>query len=87
LSSETVKRYKPDPAVYEITVEKLEEEPDRIMMVAAYAYDLTAAQEAGFATAFVIRAGEDPPPAPHKFDLVVVNLDELQIQVSQFRGE
>jgi 2-haloacid dehalogenase len=83
LSSETVKRYKPDPAVYKMAVEKLDEEPAKIMMVAAHSYDLVAAEKIGFATAFVIRAGEDPPPASQEFDLVAADFNDLAIQINQ----
>jgi phosphoglycolate phosphatase-like HAD superfamily hydrolase len=83
LSSETVRSYKPDPAVYNMAVEKLDKEPAKIMMVAAHSYDLVAAGKIGFATAFVIRAGEDPPPASQEFDLVAANFDDLAIQINQ----
>jgi 2-haloacid dehalogenase len=83
LSSETVRSYKPDPAVYNTAVEKLDKEPAKIMMVAAHSYDLVAAGKIGFATAFVIRAGEDPPPASQEFDLVAANFDDLAIQINQ----
>jgi hypothetical protein len=46
-------------------------------------YDLVAAGKIGFATAFVIRAGEDPPPASQEFDLVAANFDDLAIQINQ----
>jgi len=83
LSSETVKRYKPDPAVYEMAVELLHEEAAKIMMVAAHTYDLQAAAQLGFATAFVIRAGENPPPPPHTFDMVVTDFNELALRIAQ----
>jgi 2-haloacid dehalogenase len=86
LSSETVRCYKPDPAVYAMAVEKLNVDPAKIMMVAAHGYDLEAASKAGFATAFVIRATEGPPPVPNAFDLVVADFDDLATQLDQQFG-
>jgi 2-haloacid dehalogenase len=61
LSAETVKAYKPSPAVYEMAISSLGLAPDEIMMVAAHKYDLLGARSCGFATAFVARALEDGP--------------------------
>ncbi len=69
LSSEIVKAYKPDPRMYQSAVDLLSLEPHEIMMVAAHQYDLRAAQELGFRSAFVMRPLEHGPEA--KVDLTV----------------
>jgi 2-haloacid dehalogenase len=64
LSSETVKRYKPDPAVYQMAVSSLGLNPGEIMMVAAHKFDLDAAKGQGFMTAYVPRRFEFGPNQP-----------------------
>jgi 2-haloacid dehalogenase len=78
LSAESVKRYKPDPAVYRMAVDCLRLPADAIMMVAAHKYDLEAAMKIGFRAAFVWRPLEfgpdgqpDQPTPGDPFDLVV----------------
>jgi 2-haloacid dehalogenase len=58
LSTELVKSYKPDPAVYRLVPDLLAVRPEQVMMVAAHAYDLAAAAEQGMRTAFVRRPQE-----------------------------
>jgi 2-haloacid dehalogenase len=58
LSTELVKTYKPDPAVYRLVPSLLAVRPDETMMVAAHPYDLAAAAEHGMRTAFVRRPQE-----------------------------
>ncbi|HKB03348.1 MAG TPA: haloacid dehalogenase type II [Gemmataceae bacterium] len=58
LSAESVRRYKPDPAVYHMAIDRLRLPPGEIMMVAAHKYDLEAA--AGGRAENCVRA----PPAP-----------------------
>ncbi len=55
LSPELVKSYKPDPDVYLMAATLLDLKPEEIMMVAAHQYDLQAAKELGFQTAYVLR--------------------------------
>lgn len=61
LSAETVHKYKPTPAVYQMAVSSLGVSPGEIMMVAAHKYDLNAAKALGFKTAFVARPLERGP--------------------------
>lgn len=69
LSAQLADSYKPDPAVYLRALELLECEPAEAMLVACHAYDLRAADELGFQTAFVRRPAEwgpgggDEPPS------------------------
>lgn len=53
--------YKPDPAAYIGAASLLRLEPGEVMLAAAHNYDLQAAREAGFATAFVLRPTEHGP--------------------------
>lgn len=58
LSTELVKTYKPDASVYRLVPDLLAVRPEQAMMVAAHAYDLGAAAQAGMRTAFVRRPQE-----------------------------
>ncbi len=61
LSGETVKAYKPDPAVYQLAIASLGLDPAEILMVAAHNFDLAGAKGLGFRTAFVARPHEEGP--------------------------
>ena len=63
---QTLRRDKPDPAVYAWAVQQLEVPASEVIMVAAHAYELRAAAQVGFRTAFVDRPLEfgDPPSRP-----------------------
>jgi 2-haloacid dehalogenase len=97
LSAQFVQRYKPDPAVYQMAINQLQLPAEEIMMVAAHKYDLDAAREAGFQTAFVWRplelgpGGEpDHPKCDDPYNLSVKSLlelaDALAIGPSSSRG-
>ncbi|MFJ9469315.1 haloacid dehalogenase type II [Streptomyces caniferus] len=75
LSAELATSYKPDPAVYLMSAELLEVEPQRLLMVACHPDDLEAAAEAGLRTAYIPRPLEWGPDAervdpPDEVDLV-----------------
>jgi 2-haloacid dehalogenase len=83
LSAELVRRYKPDPVVYQSAADLLGLPPDRVMMVAAHEGDLRAASGVGFRTALVPRpkehggvegGGASPDPG---FDVVAADFVEL----------
>lgn len=61
LTGELIHAYKPDPDVYKSACTYLGFKPEQIMMVAAHKWDLKAAREAGFKTAFVPRPLETGP--------------------------
>jgi len=83
LSAESVKTYKPDPAVYRHALDTLGREARRTLMVAAHPWDLRAAAAQGMRTAFVARPGEGVP-APHdRFDLHVESLADLAEQLAR----
>ena len=55
LSGETVRAYKPAPEVYRLAVDTAGCPPERVLMVAAHAWDLRGARAAGLRTAHVRR--------------------------------
>jgi 2-haloacid dehalogenase len=71
LSTELVKSYKPEPAVYRLVPELLAVRPEQAMMVAAHAYDLAAAAEQGMRTAFVRRPQEWGTGIPETLEISV----------------
>ncbi|WP_381803451.1 haloacid dehalogenase type II [Streptomyces niveus] len=68
LSAESVRAYKPAPEVYRLAVDTAGCPPERVLMVAAHAWDLRAAQSNGIRTAYVRRPGGDPPTDTDEFD-------------------
>ncbi|MCZ6672712.1 MAG: haloacid dehalogenase type II [Verrucomicrobia bacterium] len=87
LSSELAKRYKPDPIVYQTAAQLLGLKHEEVMMVAAHAGDLRAAQGVGFKTAFVHRPfefGEERRVEASKltnFDIVAEDFNDLADQL------
>ncbi|MFW6690277.1 haloacid dehalogenase type II [Streptomyces sp. MAR4 CNX-425] len=77
LSGAAVRAYKPAPEVYRLAAEAAGCPPERVLMVAAHAWDLRAAREYGLRTAYVPRPVGDPPGEADDFDLRVESLDEL----------
>jgi 2-haloacid dehalogenase len=77
LSGELVHAYKPDPAVYQLALDRLALDPQRTLMVAAHPWDLRAAAVHGLRTAYIERAGEGTPRPSDKFDLTVPDLATL----------
>lgn len=69
LSAEDARTYKPDPAVYQLAVTVSGRPPERLLMVAAHAWDLRGAQDLGLRTAYVARPVGDPPTVSDRFDL------------------
>ena len=81
LSAEDARTYKPDPAVYRLALAVAQRPPERLLMVAAHAWDLRAAQSLGLRTAYVHRPAADPPTAADRFDLHATSLDDLAAQL------
>ncbi|MEU0029167.1 haloacid dehalogenase type II [Streptomyces sp. NPDC006335] len=77
LSAETVRAYKPAPEVYRLALDTAGCAPERVLMVAAHAWDLRGARAAGMRTAYVHRPVGDPPTAGDDFDGHFGGLDEL----------
>jgi 2-haloacid dehalogenase len=77
LSAETVRAYKPAPEVYRLALEVVDRPPERVLLVAAHAWDLRGGQRHGLRTAYVHRPGGDPPTEGDTFDWRYSGLDEL----------
>ena len=82
LSAEDARTYKPDPAVYQLAVTVAGTRPERLLMVAAHAWDLRGAQAAGLRTAYVARPVGDPPAAGDRFDRHADGLADLADQLA-----
>lgn len=81
LSAEDARTYKPDPAVYRLAVTVAGLPPERLLMVAAHAWDLRGAQALGLRTAYMARPVGDPPTASDRFDLYAEDLADLAGQL------
>ncbi|MYX02654.1 MULTISPECIES: haloacid dehalogenase type II [unclassified Streptomyces] len=81
LSAEDARTYKPDPEVYRLAVTVAGLPPERLLMVAAHAWDLRGAQALGLRTAYVARPVGDPPTSSDRFDLYAEDLADLADQL------
>lgn len=77
-SCEGLGKYKVLPEAYTMVAEYLQMQPSQILMVACHNFDLDAAKDVGFKTAFVRRPDEwgpegPPDPDPNKHHDIVVN--------------
>ncbi len=87
ISCEMIGVYKTRPEAYLTAARWLQLPPERIMMVACHNFDLNAARECGYKSAFVRRPAEwgpggPPDPAPNAaHDLIVDTFDELAAQL------
>ncbi|MFI0816173.1 haloacid dehalogenase type II [Streptomyces sp. NPDC021098] len=77
LSAEAAQAYKPAPEVYRLALDAAGCPPERVLMVAAHAWDLRGAQATGMRTAYVRRPVGDPPTGSDVFDGRFGDLDEL----------
>ena len=83
LSGEHFRCYKPNPLVYQNAAQELKIEPSEILLVASHKYDLKAAQECGYKTAYIFRplefrtVKEGQEPIEHEFDFVLSSIDDL----------
>ncbi len=83
LSSELAGHYKPDKEVYLMAAKLLDLAPEEIMMVAAHRYDLDAAGELGFATAYLSRPFEFGPNGvtdeadDMPYDIIATDMNDL----------
>lgn len=83
LSAKDARTYKPDPAVYQLAVTVSGRPPERLLMVAAHAWDLRGAQDLGLRTAYVARPVGDPPASSDGFDLYADDLTDLAGQLGR----
>jgi 2-haloacid dehalogenase len=79
LSTGAVRTFKPAPAAYRYAIETLQIDPRRALFVAAHPWDLRAAAEHGFRTAYIGRPGAERPAASDRFDLVCEDLSQLAL--------
>ncbi|MFE7275954.1 haloacid dehalogenase type II [Streptomyces sp. NPDC057623] len=86
LSAEEARTYKPDPAVYQLAITLSGRAPERLLMVAAHAWDLRGAQKLGLRTAYVSRRAGDPPTSSDRFDLYADDLAGLADQLDHAGG-
>lgn len=77
LSAEDAQAYKPAPEVYKLAVDAAGCPSERVLMVAAHAWDLRGAQAVGMRTAYVQRPVGDPPKRTDTFNWRSNSLDEL----------
>jgi 2-haloacid dehalogenase len=90
LSAEEARTYQPDPAVYRlavtvtVTVTVTGRPTERLLMVAAHAWDLRGARRLGLRTAYVARPVGDPPTSADRFDLHADGLADLADQLGDF---
>ncbi|MFF0610917.1 haloacid dehalogenase type II [Nocardia tengchongensis] len=86
-AAEMVGAFKPDPRTYGLAARYLGLAPSEIMMVASHKYDIRAARELGFRTAFVARPLEYGDPAlgdaefSDEFDINAVDFLDLADQL------
>jgi 2-haloacid dehalogenase len=85
LSAEDARAYKPAPEVYQLAVDAAGCPAERVLMVAAHAWDLRGAQAAGMRTAFVRRPVGDPPRRADNFDWRSDSLDELVTELTRLQ--
>ncbi|WP_405875834.1 MULTISPECIES: haloacid dehalogenase type II [unclassified Streptomyces] len=83
VSAEDARTYKPEPAVYQLAVAVSGRPPERLLMVAAHAWDLRGAQRLGLRTAYVARPVGDPPGSSDRFDLYADDLADLADQLDK----
>ncbi|GAF03362.1 haloacid dehalogenase type II [Saccharicrinis fermentans] len=74
---ESIQKYKPHPQTYQMVLDDLDVKPEEVLMVAAHAWDLAGAKNAGLQTAFIARPGKVLYPNVERPDYVVNNLLEL----------
>ena len=77
LSSDAVKRLKPAPEPYRMAAESLGVEVKQVRLVAAHAWDVAGALQAGCAAAFVARPGMVLNPLFERPDVVGSDLREV----------
>lgn len=82
LSAEDAQAYKPAPEVYQLAVDAAGCPAQRVLMVAAHAWDLRGAQAVGMRTAYVQRPVGDPPTRTDIFDWRSSSLNDLVVALT-----
>lgn len=87
LGVDAVRSFKPHPAVYAYALRQLgAEAPESLMLVAAHAWDVAGARDAGLRGALVSRDGEVAPAVFPEPDLVVADLQDLAQRLERRRS-
>ena len=77
LSTGAVRTYKPAPAAYDYAIRALQIDPTRALFVASHPWDLRAAAQHGFLTAYIARPGAEQPTEDDHFDMSLDGLEAL----------
>lgn len=77
ISVEEVRLFKPHRAVYDFAASRLQVSPSKACLVAAHAWDVFGAMNAGWTTAFVARPGKVLFPLSSRPSFVAENVDNL----------
>jgi 2-haloacid dehalogenase len=77
LSADTMRRLKPAPEPYLMAAERLEVAIGEVRLVAAHAWDIAGAAQAGCATAFVARPGKVLDPLVERPEIIGADLAEV----------
>lgn len=77
LSADTVRRLKPAPESYRLAEEAMDVPIERVRLIAAHAWDIAGALNAGCAAAFVARPGQVVDPSGPQPDIVGADLGEV----------
>jgi 2-haloacid dehalogenase len=77
LSADEVQQLKPGPRPYELVADRASVRIDRVMLVAAHAWDVSGALAAGARAAFVARPGMVLSPVGDQPEIVVDDLTDL----------
>jgi 2-haloacid dehalogenase len=86
LSADDVQRLKPAPEPYLMAAERLDVAPADLRLVAAHAWDVTGALNAGCAAAFIARPGRVLDPIGPQPDIVGKDLAEVVDQIIEIDG-
>ncbi|HWE60485.1 MAG TPA: haloacid dehalogenase type II [Chloroflexota bacterium] len=86
LSADQVRRLKPAPEPYRLVAEQFATGIDSIRLVAAHAWDIAGALEAGCVAAFVARPGMVLSPVGPQPDIVGRDLQEVAEQIVRHDG-
>lgn len=86
LSADTVRRLKPAPEPYRMAAKSLGVEIGQVRLVAAHAWDVAGAMQAGCAAAFVARPGMVLDPLFEHPDVVGADLQEVTDGILETEG-
>lgn len=83
LSTASVHTFKPAGAAYQYAIDTLDVDPTRTLFVSSHPWDLRAASDHQFRTAYVARPGAKRPSLQDRFDLTLTDLSCLPEQLNE----